>query len=686
MLYFLIAFCCCQQVFAQDVQRHIAVLIKPDFRGEISFAYRIQSACKNLHWEADVLDIHHCNHLSDSPYDFVINLVPGSYPHPKCKNYMAIFHPTHHYFDKKGFLKKKYRRYDGYLLTYSPQKEPQSFFYRRPFPYIQWYPTVQRREHQKVDPSRLFHICCLWGNRFEDKKFRRCLHLLDKEPSTRFYGSQLIQSLYPKSYQKSLPYEGEELYETAAEAGVTLVLHSSAHNRCGVPSGRIFEAAAASTVIICDENTFVREHFGDSVLYINTDETGESIYKQIRDHMHWIQSHKEAALEKAAKAHAIYKEKFALEDQLLRLGEFHDQQIRPPKSLFQTFLSSLKNGKIRFSWIRSLFSPLPFSIHPSPVAVLSNPNSHYSLINSVDFHPKNNLFCATYTHNNKIIFYEIDANQKPQIFQILQNPRARLSEPQHAVFSPDGKTIAVANWTNQTLALYRRKKNGFFRERPIAVIPSPERLKNHKPHGIAFSPCGTWLAIAYGAARYCGRAIALFQRKKESFELISLLNDPSTLPGIPKGIAFSPDGSSLLVTFCEAHSLAIFGIDKQNHSLHSKQIIQSPQAQISRPEDIKISPDGRYCAVSNSDQHTVAIFPFDPKSNSISQATPFYVLQNPEARLYFPHGIAFSRDGSWLAITQFGPVDTTEEGDIAWSSQMDPSAAKINLYSFLQKP
>jgi hypothetical protein len=258
----------------------------------------------------------------------VINLVPGTYKHPKCKNYLAIFDPEHHYFDDNGFLKKKYQSYDGYLLTYSPSScglGKKSFANQRRSPYMLWYPSVQKREFKTIDPSHLFYICCAWGNRFKDENFQQCLNLLDKERYMRFYGSSKFQSLYPQSYQGAIPHDDESLYDIASEAGVSLVLHSSIHNTYGLPSGRIFELAAASSVIICDQNPFVMQHFGDSVLYIDTNEDGPSIHRQIQQHMEWIRINKNKALEKAKKAYLINKEKFSLEDQLLRLAEFHDQ-------------------------------------------------------------------------------------------------------------------------------------------------------------------------------------------------------------------------------------------------------------------------------------------------------------------------------------------------------------------------
>ena len=318
-------------------------------------------------------------------------------------------------------------------------------------------------------------------------------------------------------------------------------------------------------------------------------------------------------------------------------------------------------------------------IESSPLTVLANIDYRYSLINSVDFHPQKNIFCAAYTHNNKVVFYEIDENHCPCCVQILQNPLAQLSEPQHAVFSPDGEKVVVANWTNQTLNVYLRKESGLFSGTPAAIIPTLPDLERCKPHGIVFSPCGDYLAIAYGAANYFEQAIALFRNRGIHFECISLLKN-SELPGIPKGIAFSPDGATLLVTFCELNSLCIFNITNQMIDPIPKQMIGRENTGMSRPEDVKITPDGLYCAVTNSDQNTVTFYYFDQKSNSILQDTPCHTLRNPEAKLLFPHGIAFSRDGVYFAITQFGPVEVAETGDIFWNKKMKAHNASINLY------
>jgi hypothetical protein len=306
-------------------EKNIALLVRRGWIGEVVFAYRIKTACTNIHWKADVIHVLKEKDLKKNKYDFVINLTPYVYKHLECQNYLAIFHPEHHYFNMEGFLKEEYCGYDGYLLTYSPGAldTERDFANKLKFPYIQWYPTVPRRAFQIVEPSHLFHICCRWGDRFESEKFQKCLSMLDNQPYTRFYGHRLFRALYPQSYQGEIQLDCDSLH-LASQAGISLVFHSAAHNAYGLPSGRIFEAAAASTVIICDQNSFVKDNFGDSVLYINTDGDAASIYDQIQLHMDWIALNKTEALEKAKQAHEIYEKKFVLEDQLIRLGKFHD--------------------------------------------------------------------------------------------------------------------------------------------------------------------------------------------------------------------------------------------------------------------------------------------------------------------------------------------------------------------------
>lgn len=310
------------------------------------------------------------------------------------------------------------------------------------------------------------------------------------------------------------------------------------------------------------------------------------------------------------------------------------------------------------------------------VAVVVSPCPRYSLINSVDFHPSQNLFCVAYWQCDRVILYALDSQGNPHMVQTLANPTACLCKPQHAVFSPNGEKIFVVNWKNQTIAVYQHMSDGFYCETPAAVFPIPSQLASHRPHGMAISPCGHFLAIAYGAEFHFPRAVALLRLSEGNCELVSFVQ--KELPGIPKGITFSPDGTCLLVTFSDVNCLTIYEIADQQIQPFPRETLQGAEmgAEISRPEDVKISPNGKICALTNSGQNNVAFYSFDPSSNRITASIPISILQN----FLLPHGIAFSPDGSFLVVTEFGDIATNDEGGVSWNKNTPPKEARFQVF------
>lgn len=308
-------------------------------------------------------------------------------------------------------------------------------------------------------------------------------------------------------------------------------------------------------------------------------------------------------------------------------------------------------------------------------AVIPNPCSENTLINSVDFHPEKNVFCATYTHSNKIIIYEFDAStNQVKCLQTLENPVAQFREPQHAIFAAGGKKIIAANWSNNRLTIYQEQKNGDFSPQPVCILNCAKPFLHHKFHGISISPCGNCLAIAHGASTNYKKAITLLHLKDQApyYQLVSMLQMENL--GTPKGITFSPDGKSLLVTFSDANCLAVYDLNEQHEiNPNPRQIIDG---EMYRPEDVKITPKGDYCAVSNSEHNTVSFYPFDSALNCITQNEPKEIIEG----LAFPHGLAFSRDGTHMTITEFGPVNISPDGDIFWNKNTPPDSSKISIF------
>lgn len=307
-------------------QRRICLIINDEFRGEREFAQRVKIACKNLNWELKICDKFPSERISRH-YHWILTLVPKVLPYTLSNNYLVLFDPIHHYFEPNGDLHKNFFNYCGYLATYQNterlSKELASrgqALYPKP-----WYPTSYYRPYQKVSPTRLFYFLAVWGNRAST----RYLTLQNKLAQTDYanlFGRPEDGKDYGDAFRGAIKYDGKSVIECIGQAGVCLVLHSHAHLQHGIPSGRIFEALAASAVIISDLNPFVIEYFGDSVLYIDESVSGEEMFEQIDAHMMWIKQHPEEALEMAKEAHDIFEKHFLLEDQLLDFDKFVESE------------------------------------------------------------------------------------------------------------------------------------------------------------------------------------------------------------------------------------------------------------------------------------------------------------------------------------------------------------------------
>lgn len=307
-------------------------------------------------------------------------------------------------------------------------------------------------------------------------------------------------------------------------------------------------------------------------------------------------------------------------------------------------------------------------IDPAPLQVIPNPTGMRCLINSAAFHPQRNLFCLTYTQGDQVVLYSVRQNNRIEIEHVLSNAfGSQLSSPQHAVFSQDGRKLYVVNWINRTLTVYCIEE-GNFSSIPKRVIEPPAQFLHHKPHGMAVSPCGKFLAIAYGASKKHEEGIGLYRLTNDGFDCKLVCAITKGLHGAPKGIAFSPDGTALLVTFSDENCIVIYEVDKERINPTPRQVVED--SSISRPEDIKVTSSGNYCAISNSDRNNIAFYLFDQDRNLIVQSQPCFILKNPQAKLKFPHGIAFSSDGAWLVATSFGSVTISRSGDI-FSSRDD---------------
>lgn len=320
-----------------------------------------------------------------------------------------------------------------------------------------------------------------------------------------------------------------------------------------------------------------------------------------------------------------------------------------------------------------------------PVATdcVSNSGRSYCLINSVAFHPRDNLVCATFTGKCLLNLYRIEESGRARLVQKLYGEETRLTVPQHAVFTPDGERLVVVNWVGETFTLYPRQADGHYAHRPVTVQGFPPSMAGYKPHGMEISASGRLVAVAYGAADSQPKALATFryERSTDQLTLVGLV-PAGNLPGIPKGICFSPDDSHLLVTFSDAGRLGVFALDASSGAIDpvAKQTVGGAGTTLNRPEDIKPTRDGRHVIVSNSGSNNVAFFAFDAAANRFVGSTPVETMHDRPSVLDFPHGLAVSPRGEFLVVSQFGPLETTADEDIVFGADTPVRQAKLSIY------
>jgi hypothetical protein len=189
---------------------------------------------------------------------------------------------------------------------------------------------------------RIFYIGANWERQEGKTRHDSLIELLDISNIVDFYGisSQHGIDLWGdvKNYKGELPFDGgKSILERSNQCGVSLVLHAKPHRRSGLVSTRIFQACASKTLTICDNNPFILEHFGNSVLSFDYTEEPAENFRRIMKKVEWINQNPGKAVRKARLAHRIFKEKFSLETEIANLFDKHAYNV---KQYMDTFCTS----------------------------------------------------------------------------------------------------------------------------------------------------------------------------------------------------------------------------------------------------------------------------------------------------------------------------------------------------------
>lgn len=266
---------------------------------------------------------------------FVVTYVPSQYPitDKKIPNFLVIRCES----PPDNFLwKADFRQYDAYISYQRYGKEyltTQHIFDKFPRPILYGYPSVAFVDYKPLKFNKIFYPSANWDTLRTSDKYKKFLKRLSDDGIIQFFGPKNHWhkegwNFIKNTYGGFISDRNNEYHRKMQSLGISLILSSQDHLDGKTPSGRIFESAAASTLIISDELSFVKEEFGDSVLYVDTNQEEKEIYNQIKRHFDWIQTHPKEASEMARRAHKIFADKFAAEKEILEYFSLYDEVMK----------------------------------------------------------------------------------------------------------------------------------------------------------------------------------------------------------------------------------------------------------------------------------------------------------------------------------------------------------------------
>lgn len=291
----------------------------------------------------------------------------------------------------------------------------------------------------------------------------------------------------------------------------------------------------------------------------------------------------------------------------------------------------------------------------SPDILYAGERPRYSACSGVVWLPDDRFLLSVHLFGATISTYEFDRSTHAFIpIRCMGNDDGfSLNHPENLEISPDGIWLAMSQGGGTTDLFLIDIDNNLVYPTGISLCCSDKDWT----HGVAFSNNQTFLASTSIGDSSC---ICIYKFTNGSFEMHQVLEN-QIRPLEPKGVAFSPDNRFLAACYCQT-----IGTNKTCHPEAQLEIYCfDPVTQLFDPnpvsvfrktpgnmETIKFSKDGSYLLSTDQVLDEVYLHRFDLSTGMLLDSE--VLLDNPTAELNFPHGLAFSNDGKYLAVTNYG--------------------------------
>ena len=216
-------------------------------------------------------------------------------------------------------------QYDGYVDLYSLVHKNNELLQKiiritgKDKPIIPLYLAQNREEYTPLPFDKALITGTLWGCNRSSLRVAMTLKKLADEGLLVGIGVKEYLGFLGKAYLGKMESFGnviDSLQNQQQKYGIALIIHNQEHMLDGMPTSRIAEAAASGALIISDQNKFLINFFGDSVLYYDAFADSDQIYNTIKSHIQWARANPSKAHAKTQKAYQIFTDNFTIENQL----------------------------------------------------------------------------------------------------------------------------------------------------------------------------------------------------------------------------------------------------------------------------------------------------------------------------------------------------------------------------------
>lgn len=235
-------------------------------------------------------------------------------------------------------------------------------------------------------------------------------------------------------------------------------------------------------------------------------------------------------------------------------------------------------------------------------------------------------------------------------------PGDAIARPEGVAFSPCGGFVAIAEAGGNRVSVYARGAPGS-PARTTCRIEGPASGIDY-PHDVDFSPDGRLLAVA----NRTGAAITFYARRTSAPGLYG--PEPAWTVGgrrarltYSEGVRFVPPSGAYVAAVSLANSSVNFyrrgWLRRSRFGSRPCFRLRGPATKLHEPDGLSFSPDGSLLAVANHGAQTVTVYARRGRSIAYGPE-PVAVLGSGASRFRYPHSVAFHPDGMHLAVSNAG--------------------------------